>query len=134
MATIEKEFEVPAPAASVWDVVRDFGAADRLARGFVTACTPEEDGAMRLVTFANGIQARERLVTRDDAARRLVYTVVDGRPTHYNGVVRVSELGPQRCRFAWTVDLLPDALAPAMAQMMEHGARAMQAALTPAAR
>jgi carbon monoxide dehydrogenase subunit G len=132
MATIHKEFEVPAPADAVWAALRDFGAVhERLATGFVTACTLEEGGAVRLVTFANGLQVRERLVTLDDSARRVVYTASGGRATHHNAAAQVLPLDSGRCRFLWTTDLLPDAIAPAIEQMMEAGSRAMQARLTP---
>jgi carbon monoxide dehydrogenase subunit G len=134
MATIQKEFEVPASADAVWDVVRDFGAVQRLAAGFVTSCMPEEDGAVRLLTFFNGMQARERLVTRDDAGKRLVYTAFGGRTQHHNASVHIVAVGPDRCRFVWTTDLLPDAMQPAMEQMMARGAEAMRSALTPPAR
>ena len=39
-----------------------------------------------------------------------------------------------RCRFVRTTDLLPEAGAPAIGQMMEAGAQAMRSALTPPAR
>jgi hypothetical protein len=32
---------------------------------------PEEDGAVRAITFANGMKARERKVTVDPAAKRV---------------------------------------------------------------
>jgi carbon monoxide dehydrogenase subunit G len=134
MATIHKEFEVPAPGDTVWAAVRDFGNVQKLAAGFVTDSRIDEGGAVRIVTFANGMQARERLVTRDEAARRLVYLVEGGRPAHYNGSIQVAETGPDRSRLLWTVDVLPDALAPAIAQMMEQGCQAMRSALTPGAR
>ena len=102
-------------AAAAWSAVRDFGALHkRLVPGFVTACVLEEDGAVRLVTFGNGMQVRERLVTLDDAARRLVYTAEGGRATHYNAVVEVLEGSTGGSRLVWTVDLLPDAMAPAI--------------------
>ncbi|MCG2593634.1 SRPBCC family protein [Ramlibacter sp. XY19] len=133
MATIQHEFEVPAAAEEVWAALRDFGALhDKLATGFVTACTLEEEGAVRLITFANGMQVRERLVTLDDAAMRIVYSATGGRTTHHNASAQVIPLGPRRCRFVWTTDLLPDAMAPAIGQMMATGAKAMQARLTPA--
>jgi carbon monoxide dehydrogenase subunit G len=134
MATIQKEFEVPAAADAVWAVLRDFAGVERLARGFVTGCALEEEGAVRLVTFFNGMQARERLVTVDDAARRIVYTAFGGRTSHHNACAQVLPLAGERCRFVWTTDLLPDAIAPAMEQMMERGAQAMRSALTPPAR
>ena len=131
MATIRKDFEVPASADAVWAAVRDFGGLERLAPGFVAACSVEEGGAVRLVTFGNGMQVRERLVTLDDAGRRMAYTVEGGRAAHYNGVVQVEALAADRCRFAWTVDLLPDALAGPIGQMMAQGSEAMRSALTP---
>ncbi|MBC5783583.1 SRPBCC family protein [Ramlibacter sp. USB13] len=134
MATIRKDFEVPASAEAVWAVVREFGGLVRLAPGFVGACAVEEGGAVRLVTFANGMQVRERLVTLDDAMRRLAYTAEGGRASHYNGVVHVQPLADDRCRFEWTVDLLPDALAVPIGQMMAQGSEAMRSALTPPAR
>jgi carbon monoxide dehydrogenase subunit G len=134
MATVRKEFEVPAPAAAVWSVLRDFGALTRLAPGFVTACELEEQGAVRRVTFFNGMQVRERLVTLDIPGRRIVYAAVGGRTSHHNASAQVIEEGPQRCRFVWTTDLLPDELGPAIGQMMDLGAQAMRSALTPPAR
>lgn len=134
MASIRKEFEVPASADAVWQVLRDFGGVQRLAAGFVTACELEEGGAVRHVTFFNGMQVRERLVTLDDGERRIVYTASGGRASHHNAAAQVLELGPDRCRFVWITDLLPDAMAPAIAQMMQQGAEAMRSALTPPAR
>ncbi|HEX7890045.1 MAG TPA: SRPBCC family protein [Ramlibacter sp.] len=134
MATIRKEFEVPLDADTVWKALRDFGAVDRLAAGFVTQSVAEEEGAVRLVTFFNGMQVRERLVGLDDAQRRIAYTAVGGRATHHNASAQVLETGPGRSRFVWITDLLPDALAPAIGQMMEQGAQAMRTALAPPAR
>ena len=54
--------------------------------GFVTD-TRLEPGA-RIVTFANGVTVREPIVTLDEAARRLVWTVEGLRTTHYNASAR----------------------------------------------
>ncbi len=130
MASIRKEFTVAAPASQVWDALRDFANVHRrLASGFVLDSVAEEDGAVRRITFANGMQARERLVTRDEAGMRLVYTAEGGRTTHYSAAVQVTEEAGGRSRFVWLVDLLPDALAPAIDGMMNAGAKAMQAQL-----
>jgi len=129
MASLRREFRVDAHPDAVWDTVRDFGAVhERLANGFVTACAMEEDGAVRRIRFANGIEARERLVTCDDPQRRLVYCVKGGRATHYNASVEVVADGAGS-RFVWVVDLSPDALAPAVGGMMDAGVQAMQATL-----
>lgn len=130
MATIRQEFHVQASAEAVWDALRDFGAVpQRLAAGFVTDCKLEEDGAVRALTFANGVQVRERLVALDDRLRRIAYTAEGGGATHHNASAEVIAVGENECRFVWTTDLLPDALAPAIQQMMVAGAKAMQATL-----
>ena len=134
MASIVQEFEVDAPPAQVWAALRDFGRIDRLAAGFVTDSVLEEDGQVRRITFFNGMQLRERLVGLDEARMRIAYSAIGGRASHHNASAQVVPLAAQRCRFVWTTDLLPDELAPAIAQMMERGAQAMRSTLAPAAR
>jgi hypothetical protein len=83
MASIRKEIGLAALPDKVWDVVRDVGAVHtRFAPGFVVDTTLE-DGA-RLVTFANGLVAREVIVDIDESARRLAYSVRSERLTHHN--------------------------------------------------
>ena len=78
MATIRKELTLNASPAEVWDVIRDVGAVHRrLAPGFVTD-TRLEEGA-RVVTFANGVVARELIVSVEEDVQRLVWSVVGGR-------------------------------------------------------
>jgi hypothetical protein len=119
MATIRKEVHLEASAETAWDALSDVGALHtRLVPGFVTDVRMEE-GA-RVVTFRNGMVAREVIVSVDDEARRLVWTIVGGRMTHHNGAAQVFAEGTKRSRFVWTTDLLPDAVAPAIASMMEE--------------
>ncbi|MCK1357579.1 SRPBCC family protein [Bradyrhizobium sp. 199] len=111
MASIHNDILINAPARDVWDAVRDFGALhQRLAPGFVTACTL--DGDARIVTFANGSLAREVLVDCDDARRRLVYAINNERLKHYSASVQVVAEGETRCRLVWIIDMLPNDLAP----------------------
>jgi carbon monoxide dehydrogenase subunit G len=128
MATNRRDHRLNVPAAKVWEAVRDFGQVHiRVAPGFLTDL--QLDNGDRVITFFNGLVARERLVTIDDAAMRLVYTVVEGRPTHYNGSIQVIADGQDRCRLIWTIDLLPDELAPIVGGMMDHAAPIMRKAL-----
>lgn len=134
MATIRKEFIVRAAPAQVWDALRDFGNVHRrLAAGFVTASQPEEDGAVRHITFANGMSVRERLVGIDERERRVAYTAQGGRASHHNASAQVFDHGDGSTRFVWITDMLPDAMAPAIEQMMDAGAQAMTACLEAAA-
>jgi carbon monoxide dehydrogenase subunit G len=118
MATIIKEILIDARPDDVWDAVRDFGQVHkRLVPGFVTEC--HLDGDARVVTFFNGLKAREPLVGK---ARRLAYAAVGGRATHYNASVQVFTKGKNRTRFVWTIDLLPNELAAPIGAMAEQGA------------
>ncbi len=72
MASIRREIVIEARPADVWDAIRDVGAVHtRLAPGFVT--DTKMDGDARIVTFGNGLVARELIVDverRRAAARR----------------------------------------------------------------
>lgn len=126
MASIRKSLVVIAEPGMVWAAIRDVGAIhERLAHGFVTATSLEGD--TRVVTFANGMTVRERIVTVDDDRRRLVYAVVGGgRTTHHNASFEVIDEGAKQTRIVWTTDLLPDAGAPAVTGMMEGGMDAIR--------
>jgi hypothetical protein len=123
MASIRTEFVIEADAARVWKTVGNWenGPAD-MAPGHVVSSRAE--GPVRVVTFADGRVARERLVTLDDETRRIVYSVIGDtvRPDHDNAVMHIVEDGEGRCRFVWSRDVLPDELAqPLLAAMREAG-------------
>ncbi len=128
MATVRREFRSPRSAGDVWDVLKQFDRVHELAKGFVVA-TKMEPGGARVVTFANGMEVREHLVSSDAAERRLVYAIIDDpRYTHYSACAQVFEDG-SGSRFVWTVDFLPDDMAPMQGAAMDAGAQAMRAAL-----
>ena len=124
MASIHKEMTLHADPAQVWDAVRDVGAIHtRLAPDFVTDVKLE--GNARIVTFANGMTAKELIVDVGDAARRLVWSVVEGRPTHHNGSIQIFPEG-DGCRLVWIADILPHELKAPIGAMMQHGMDAMK--------
>ena len=128
MATIRKDIPLKAPAARVWDVIRDVGAVHtRLAPGFVVD-TRIEEGA-RVVTFANGLVARELIVTVDDEAKRLVYSVVGGAATHHNASFQVIPTADGRTSLVWITDVLPDHVATPLGAMVDAGSTVIQRTL-----
>jgi Polyketide cyclase / dehydrase and lipid transport len=128
MASIHKQITIDAAPEAAWDALRDFGALhERLAAGFATGT--QLDGRDRIVTFFNGTVLRERLVDRDDDARRLAWSIVDGPYTHHNGVAQVSAAADGGTLFTWTADLLPDEAAPRTAEMMDFGLEAIKRTL-----
>src|ERR1051325_5352275 len=107
MASIYKDISLDAPAVEVWAAVRDFGAVHRrVAPGFVTDC--RLDGDSRIVTFANGNVAQERLITMDEARMRLVYAVISPRVKQHSASIQVFAEGDTRSRVVWIADVLPD--------------------------
>ena len=128
MASIHKDIPIDAHPDEVWDAVRDFGAVHRrLVPGFVLDA--RLDGEARIVTFSNGTVARELLVDCDDARRRLVYAVVSERVKQHSASVQATADGDTRARLIWTVDVLPNEIAPYIDGQMEQAALAMQKSL-----
>ncbi|MEU1665714.1 SRPBCC family protein [Streptomyces sparsogenes] len=122
MASISKELPLEVGADEAWEVIRDFGAGpSRMAPGFVADTRVEADS--RVVTFADGSVARERFVSLDDEARRIVYAVVGDtlRPAHDNASMQVVAEGEGRCRLIWIHDVLPDDLAEPIGAAMVQG-------------
>jgi hypothetical protein len=128
MASIRREILIEAHCEDVWAAARDVGALhQRLASGFVVDTRMEGDD--RIVTFANGLVAREKIVDIDDRARRLVWTVVGGRTSHYNASFQALADGEGRTRALWIVDLLPNELAGPIGAMVEQGSAAIKRTL-----
>lgn len=109
-------------------MIRDVGAVHRrLAPGFVTD-TRLEEGA-RVVTFVNGVVARELIVSLEEDGRRLVWSVVGGQATHHNSSFQVFAGAHGGTRLVWITDVLPDSVAVPLSAMVEAGSKAIQRAL-----
>ena len=125
MASVHREIVIERPPAEVWDALADVGALHtRLAPGFVADCRLEP-GA-RVVTFANGMVARELIVDVDAERRRVAWAVVGGRLSHHNASAQVFAEGSAATRFVWIADFLPDDHAPAIAAMIDQGMAAIK--------
>jgi len=128
MASIRREVVIEAALEMVWDAIRDVGALHtRLVSGFVVDCRLEGDA--RIVTFANGMVARELIVTIDNESRRLVWSAVSGSFTHHNASVQVFAQGDRQSRVVWIADLLPNELAGPIGAMIDQGILAMKQTL-----
>jgi carbon monoxide dehydrogenase subunit G len=128
MASIRKDILLQSSPEKVWAAVRDVGALHtRLVPGFVVD-TRLEEGA-RVVTFGNGMVARELIVDLDDEARRLVWAVAGRRLTHHNASVQVFAHGEGGSRLVWIADLLPNEIAGDIRRMIEQAADVMKQTL-----
>ena len=122
MASVSREIVIESRPEEVWDVIRDFGSGpSRMAPGLVIDTRVEED--CRIVTFATGVVVRERFVSVDETARRIVYSIIGEslQPTHDNASMQVFADGEGRSRFVWIHDVLPDDLAAPLDSAMAQG-------------
>lgn len=128
MASIRRHLTIRRPSAAVWDALRDIGALHtRLVPGFVTDCKLEGDA--RIVTFSNGITARERIIDVDDQQQRVAWSATGGRLSHHNASAQVLPATADTCEIVWIADLLPDEMEPAIAAMIDMGLAAMKRTL-----
>lgn len=128
MASIRKEIRIDAPAGQIWDALKDVGALHtRLVPGFVTDTKME--GNTRVVTFGNGMEVREEIVSVEPLQRRVAWAVIGQQFRHYSGAAWVEADPKGGSRFYWTADLLPDELAPQVDQMMTAGIEAVKRTL-----
>jgi carbon monoxide dehydrogenase subunit G len=128
MASIHREIRLAARAEDVWDAVRDVGNIHkRLVPGFLTDCRMDGPDA-RIVTFGNGMVVKELIIDVDDKARRVAWSAVGGRTTHYNASMQIFPDG-EGCRAVWIADLLPHDMAGAIAGMIDQGLAAMKKTL-----
>jgi len=127
MASLHKEVLIDARPDDVWDAVRDIGALHtRLVPGFVV--DTHLDGDARIVTFGNGMTAREPIISIDDQRRRLAWTAVGGAATHYNASLQLfAEANGTRA--VWIMDFLPHELAGPLGAMQEQGLAVMKRVL-----
>jgi carbon monoxide dehydrogenase subunit G len=127
VASIRKEIDIDASSADVWEAVRDVGNAHtRLFPGVLTDA--RMDGDARIVTFANGLVARETIVDIDDAAMRLAYSASGGTLTYHHATFQVFENG-DGSRVVWIIDLLPNDRRSAIDALMDAGSVAMRVRL-----
>jgi len=124
MASIRLEIPLDASAEHVWKRLRDVGEVKALFPGVLTAS--RLDGDARVVTFANGMNVKERIIDVDEKTRRVAYAVVEWQTTHHNASMQVLPEGEARSRLVWVTDLLPNELAPQVRALMEQGAQAVQ--------
>ena len=128
MAYFRQQIDIARPEAVVWDALRDVGALHtRLVRGFVLEC--EFDGRVRKLKFANGVSAAERIIDVNALDRRVSWTATSERLDHHNASAQVFSKDGGSCTVVWIVDLLPDAMAPAIATMVSAGLAAMKTTL-----
>ena len=80
---------------------------------------------IRTVTFANGLVARERVITIDEQRRRIVYGVLGEVFEHHSASMAIVPVDGENCRFIWISDFSPDQRIETVQPLVEQGSRAL---------
>ena len=127
MTRIRETIAIAAPPEELWDAIADFGAIHtRVAPGMVLNTQLEQDGAVRIVTFANGAVLHEQIVSLDHQARELVWTAQGGPWTHHNAWLVVTDRADGGGDVTWTADVLPDSAGEVIAGFVAAGLQTMK--------
>ena len=108
MATIHEEVVIRTPADAAWTALSAVADVRHIFAPVLSGSHMEAPG-MRVVTFANGMVIKERIVDCDPVRRRVAYAVVDGDFVHHSASMQILPIDDRTCRFVWTTDVLPDA-------------------------
>ena len=108
MAEGAVDVAVAAAPDEVWKKVGDFGGIDEYFPG-IESCRLEGDDR---VIGLFGMEIRERLLARDDVARTLTYSVVDGVPIESHTATISVEPEGDGSRVIWAYNVTPDEMAP----------------------
>jgi hypothetical protein len=93
----------------------------------VLDCKLEDDA--RVVTFANGMVARELIISVDDELRRHSWSARGANLIHHNASLQAFPAGQDKCRVVWIADLLPNEAAPAIGDMIQQALETMRQTL-----
>lgn len=124
MASVIKDMELSVPAEAAWAMLREVGAADKAFPGVLTAS--RLDGDIRIVDFANGMQAKEWIIDLNDANRRYAYSVIEGRFSHHHASMQILDAGEGKSRFVWMSDFLPNDVEPLVSGLVDQGSAAFK--------
>jgi carbon monoxide dehydrogenase subunit G len=120
VGSVVREIIIDAAPEKVWAAVGDFenGPAQTSPGVFVDCRLERPD--LRVLTFADGTVARERLIARDEHSRRIVWGWVGAEVVHDNTSMQVFPHGEAQTRLVWIHDTLPDELTGRLAAAMDQ--------------
>jgi carbon monoxide dehydrogenase subunit G len=122
MGTGTAVIDIDRSPEDVWAVIGDFGGIGGWMPG-IESCRVE--GENRILDTM-GMTITERLVSKDDAARAITYTIADGAPVeHHQAVITVHPEGGNS-RVTWDVEATPDEMADLMVTIYQQALEALK--------
>jgi carbon monoxide dehydrogenase subunit G len=123
MGTGNASVSVDRPAEDVWVVIGDFGGIGGWMPGIDSCRVEGEDRILETM----GMTITERLVKKDDTARAITYSIVDGAPVErHEAVITVTPDGTGSV-VTWDVEAQPDEMAGLMATVYQGALDALKA-------
>jgi mxaD protein len=108
MAEGSVNVSVGASADEVWKTVGDFGGIDAFFPGIESFRVEGDDRVIGMF----GMEIRERLLSRDEAARTLTYSVTEGVPIDSHTATIAVEPEGGGAKITWSYAVVPDEMAP----------------------
>jgi carbon monoxide dehydrogenase subunit G len=125
MGKARAEITIDKPAAAVWAVVGDFGDLAGWMPGVESCVVDGDDRFLKIM----GLEITERLESRDDDARVIVYGIVGGVPVgNHKATISVIDDGAAS-RVTWDVEVEPDEMTDFMHQTYQQALEALKAHL-----
>jgi carbon monoxide dehydrogenase subunit G len=122
MADATAEITIAATPDATWAVVGDFHGLGDWMPGIDESVAEGDDRVLSMM----GMSIRERLTNRDDAARSISYSIVDGAPVEtHSATITVHEAG-DTSRVTWDVSATPDEMAGMMQGIYQSSLEALK--------
>ena len=123
MAQRTAQIDIDGTPEAVWALAGDFGGIADWMPG-MESCRLEGDTR---ILDTMGMTITERLVAKDDAARSITYSIVDGVPVEsHEATVTVTAAG-DGSHVTWVVDAAPDDMADLMQSVYQQSLEALKA-------
>jgi carbon monoxide dehydrogenase subunit G len=118
------DVKVDAPPDAVWAKVGDFAGVGDFFPGIESFRLEGDDRIIGMF----GMEIRERLLAKDDAARTLSYSVVEGVPIERHTAIITVEADGDGSRVTWAYDVEPAEMAPIFGDTYKGALAAIEAA------
>jgi carbon monoxide dehydrogenase subunit G len=126
MAEGAVDVTVNASPDAVWEKVGNFGG---VADFFPGIDSFRLEGDERVIGMF-GMEIRERLIERDEAARSISYSVVGGVPLESHKATITVEAEGEGSKVTWAYDVTPDEMAPIFGYTYKGALAAVESAFS----
>jgi carbon monoxide dehydrogenase subunit G len=116
------EIDIEKPADAVWSVVGDFGGIGGWMPGIESCVVDGDDRILKMM----GMEITERLISRDDGDRSIVYGIVSGVPVgSHKATITVTAEG-ETSHVTWDVEVEPDDMTEMMQGIYQQSLQALK--------